>query len=198
MIANRSEEAQVTDPRDLTVRVGVVLYDSLIEVDPIFTAAVAEIQQRGIMIGGLLQYFGARMSNGKRSMWVEDIATRETIRLDQPRGPGATACILDPDALARAACMLRRSVSAGAEVLVVNRFGNAEADGRGMRAEFAEAICSGATVLVAAKFSLLNDLEGFLGGPAHVLLPSPTAIADWVEELATTRIVGDSSILSEV
>ncbi len=176
-----------TAPPDLTARLGVLLYDTSIEVDAILAAAVARIRQRGIAVSGILQHFGERLSNGKRSMWVVDIVTGRTIRLDQPRGPGAIACMLDPDALAQAACMLRRAIAAGADLVVASRFGNAEADGRGMRAELADAICSGAAVLVATRFSLLNDLEGFLGGPAHLLLPSPAAIATWAESLVACR-----------
>jgi hypothetical protein len=165
----------------LTAQVGVLLYDGSIEVDTILAEAVAKIQARDIAVGGLLQFFGERLPNGKRSMWVEDIGSGALIRLDRPRGPGAVACLLDPDALAQAACMLQRAVDSGPQLLVVSRFGNAEADGRGMRAEIADAICSGAAVLIAVKFSLLNDLEGFLGAPAHLLLPSADAIMTWTE-----------------
>jgi hypothetical protein len=176
-----------TAPADLTARLGVLLYDTSIEVDAILAAAVARIRQRGIAVSGILQHFGERLANGKRSMWVVDIVTGRSIRLDQPRGPGAIACMLDPDALAQAACMLRQATAVGADLVVASRFGNAEADGRGMRAELADAICSGAAVLAAARFSLLNDLEGFLGGPAHLLLPSPVAIATWAESLVARR-----------
>lgn len=167
----------------LTAQVGVLLYDGSIEVDTILAEAVAKIQARDIAVEGLLQFFGERLANGKRSMWVEDIGSGALIRLDRPRGPGAVACLLDPDALAQAACMLQRAVNSGPDLLVVSRFGNAEADGRGMRAEFADAICSGTPVLVAVKFSLLNDLEGFLGAPAHLLLPSADAIMTWAEDI---------------
>jgi len=182
----------VTLPRsqplaDVSDRVGVLLYDNSIDVDGILADAVALIAARGVAVGGLLQRFGARLPNGKRSMWLDDIRTGATIRLDRPRGPGATACILDPDALAQAACLLQHATAAGIDVLVVNRFGNAEADGRGMRAEFAEAICSGSAVLIAVKYTLLDDFEGFLGGPAHLLLPVPAAIADWADSFLERR-----------
>lgn len=172
-----------TPPAHLTARVGVLLYDDTMEVDTILAEAVAKIQARDIAVGGLLQYFGERLANGKHSMWVEDIGSGALIRLDRPRGPGAIACLLDPDALAQAACMLQRAIDDKPELLVVSRFGNAEADGRGMRAEFADAICSDAAVLVAVKFSLLNDLEGFLGAPANLLLPSAIAIAGWADSI---------------
>ncbi len=170
-----------------TAKVGVLLYDTTVEVDAILSASVATLRARGIDVGGLLQRFGERMSNGKRSMWLDDVGTGRTIRLDRPRGPGATACILDPDALAEAACLLRRAAEARHAVIIVSRFGNAEADGGGMRAEIADAIFSGAVVLIAVRFSLLGDLEGFLGDPATVLLPTPLAIADWVDHAMAIR-----------
>ena len=185
MIMKRSTTkfTQIDAATDLSTRVGVLLYDNSIDVDAILAAAVADARARGIAVAGLLQRFGPRLDSGKRSMWVDDIQTAQTIRLDAPRGPGAQACILDPDALSRAACLLQRATESDAELIVVNRFGNAEADGRGMRAEFAGAICAGAAVLVAVRYSLLNDLEGFLGGPAYLLLPQPMAIANWAEAI---------------
>ena len=89
-------------PAHLTVRVGVLIYDASIEVDSVMAEAVDRIQARDISVGGLLQCFGERLSNGKRSMWVEDIASGALIRLDRPRGSGAMACLLDPDALSLA------------------------------------------------------------------------------------------------
>jgi hypothetical protein len=166
---------------DPAAKVGVLLYNNTLEVDDLLAASVDLIKAHGITVAGLLQRFGERLPNGKRSMWVEDIATNRTIRLDRPRGPGAVACILDPDALTQCACLLQEAVSSGADLIVVSRFGNAEADGSGMRAEIAEAICSGAAVLIPVRYSMLPDLEGFLGGPASLLLPSPVAIADWAE-----------------
>ncbi|MDR3535674.1 MAG: DUF2478 domain-containing protein [Acetobacteraceae bacterium] len=168
---------------DLTAKVGVLLYNTSIEIEAILEASVDLIREQGVRVAGLMQHFGDVLPNGKRSMWLEDILTAETVRLDVPRGSGTVACVLDPDALAQAACMLQRAATSGADLIVVNRFGNAEADGSGLRAEIAEAICSGIAVLIPVRFSLLHDLEGFLGSAAPVLLPSPAAIADWAKDV---------------
>lgn len=165
---------------EAAAQVGVLLYETSVDVEGILTDAVERLRARGITIGGLLQRFGEQLPNGKYRMWVDDITTGESVRLDQPRGDGASACIVDPDALAQAACMLRRITEARPAVIIVNRFGHAEADGGGMRPEIADAVCSGAVVLIAARFSYLDALEGFLGGPPTLLLPSAVSIADWV------------------
>jgi Protein of unknown function (DUF2478) len=170
-----------TSEPNVAATVGVLLYDTSVEIDSIVTAAVQDLRARGISIGGLLQRFGEQLPNGKYRMWVDDITTGESVRLDTPRGAGASACIVDPDALAQAACMLRRVTEARPDLIIVNRFGHAEADGGGMRAEIADAVCSGAAVLLAARFDYLDALEAFLGGPPTVLLPSAVAVADWAE-----------------
>jgi Protein of unknown function (DUF2478) len=162
-------------------KVGAVLYDDAVEVDAILIAGVAAIRARGVAVGGLVQRFGERLPNGKQSMWLDDIATGHGIRLDQPRGPGAKACTLDLDALAQASCMLRCAIEAAPALIIVNRFGRAEAEGGGMRAEIAEAICCGAAVLIAVRFSRLEHLKDFLGEPPSLVMPSPRAIVDWVD-----------------
>jgi hypothetical protein len=166
---------------DIAAKVGVLLHDSTVEVDAILTETVRRVRARGIVVGGLLQRLGERLSNGKPSMWLDDIATGRTIRIDQPRGPGARACILDTDALAQASLLLRRATEAEHALIVVNRFGHAEANGGGMRAEIADAICSGAAVLIAVRPSRLDGLENFLGGPASLLPLSAVALTGWAE-----------------
>lgn len=175
-------------PPEVTARVGVLLYETSAEIDAILTEAVERLRARGVSVGGLLQRFGEPLPNGKYRMWVDNITTGESIRLDRYRGAGASACILDPDALAQAACMLCRIVEARPDLIIVNRFGHAETDGGGMRPEIADAVCSGAAVLLAARFTYLDALEDFLGGPPTVLRPSATAIVDWVEHIVASTL----------
>ena len=175
---------------DIAAKIGVLPYDKNVAVDAFLAEAVHHIRARGISVGGLLQRTGEPHSNGRLSIWLDDIGTEETLRLDQPRGPGARDCIVDPDALAQAACLLRRAIERGHHLIVVNRFGYAESEGGGMRAEIADAICSDAVVLIAVRGSRLDDLERFLGGAATVLPPSSTAIADWIERIVSARRQG--------
>ena len=165
----------------LTDRVGVVPYDDSAGLDVIMSDVVDLFRARGVTVAGLLQRSGEPVPSGKQSMWVEDILTGHAIRLDQPRGPGAIACTFDTDALARSAFLLRSAVESGAELIVVSRFGSAEAEGRGLREEIAAAICAGAVVLIPVRNSFLPALEDFLGAPAKVLDASVAVISDWTE-----------------
>nr|WP_294506892.1 DUF2478 domain-containing protein [uncultured Rhodopila sp.] len=151
--------------------------------DAIVSEAVDRLRARGVKVAGLLQRSGGAAPGGKRAMWVEDIGTGQMIRLDQPRGPGAIACTFDTGALAQAAYLLQTAVESGAELLVVNRFGSVEAEGRGLRPEIAAAICSGLAVLIPVRASLLPELQAFLGGSATCLPASVRPIEAWAEAL---------------
>ena len=75
----------------VAARVGVLLYDTSVEVDAILSSAVEHLRARGVTVGGLLQRFGEQLPNGKYRMWVDDITTGQSIRLDDPRGRSAPA-----------------------------------------------------------------------------------------------------------
>ena len=156
-----------------------VIYDESLDVDAVLSAVTDLLRSKGIRVAGLLQRFGALTLGGKRSMYVEDISSGERVRLDLPRGPGASGCLLDPSALARAASLLRLAIRSRPDVLIVNRFGRQEAEGRGLRPELAEAVCAGLLTVVAVGQSLLADWEKFVGEPGHTLPAKPNEVAIW-------------------
>lgn len=176
---------------DPNAKVGVLLYMTTAEIDAILADTVALIRGRGLSVGGLLQRNAERLPSGRHAMWVDDIVTGQTIRLDQSRGPGARACVLDPDALAQAACWVRDTIDTGVDLIVINRFGHAEAEGEGLRSEIAAALLSGAAVLIAVRPGRLDALEHFLGGTALLLDGTPEAIADWAERAAAVGIAAE-------
>jgi len=158
-----------------------ILYGERLDVDAVLVSVTNLLRSKGIRVSGLLQHFGAPTPAGKRSMYVEDIASGERVRLDLPRGSGASGCTLDPDSLVKAAALLRDAIRSRPDVLIVNRFGQQEAEGRGLRPELAEAVCAGLPTLVAVKESLLPEWKSFVGdGP--ILPAEPSAIASWVCE----------------
>ena len=128
---------------DIAAKVGALLYETTAGPHAVLTAVVARLRAQGVTVGGLLQRMGERLPGGKHSFWLDDIATGQAIRLDEPRGPSARSCTLDTDALAQGAYLLRRATEAGLDVIIVSRFGSLEAEGNGLRSEIADAICSG-------------------------------------------------------
>ncbi len=180
-------QPEIRPDQEIAERVGVLLFDRSAEVNTLMADAVTLLRARGIAVGGLVQHFGERLPSGKHSVWVDDIATGEVIRLDEPRGPGARSCTLDSSALTEAACRLRMATTSGAAVIVIPRFGSVEAEGGGLRLEIAEAVLSGAAVIIGVRPPLLPQLEQFLGGPGMRLPPTAASIAAWGAERAGRR-----------
>ena len=165
-------------------RVAAVVYEHGEEADAAIAAAVAALRRAGLAVGGLLQLFGPAAADCRRAMTLQVLASGACIRLDQNLGRAAQGCVLDSDALARAAQALHEAIAARPDLLVVSRFGKQEAAGGGMRAEIAEALLSGIPVLVAVRATLRETFEGFLGASVATLPPDPESIAAWAQAQA--------------
>lgn len=71
-------------------------------------------------------------------------------------------------------------LAAGADVLIVNKFGKHEAEGRGFREAIAEALARDIPVLVGVNRLNLAAFEEFSGGLAVPLLPQEDALCAWI------------------
>jgi hypothetical protein len=76
--------------------------------------------------------------------------------------------------------LVSASLAGGADLLIVNKFGKHEADGRGFREVIAEALARGIPVLVGLNGLNLPAFEGFAGGLAVPLPPEEEALSAWV------------------
>jgi Protein of unknown function (DUF2478) len=168
-------------------RAAAVVYTREDNVDTALAAAFQAMSRAGMVIGGLLQRVGKQIAPGKREMLVRILPDGETIRLSDPRGTGVQGCILDTDALARAAVAFRRATLARPDLLFANRFGKEEVSGGGLRAELAEAIMADIPLLVPVRVDMLPDWRDFLGEQARELPPATNAILNWAWPL-----VGDN------
>ena len=160
-------------------RTAAIVYGPGDDADAALLAAVAVLQRAGRTLGGLLQRFGEQIAPGKREMLLDILPGGETIRLNDPRGKGVQGCILDSDALARAAMAFHQAALARPDLLVASRFGKSEVSGGGLRSELAEAMIAGIPLLVPMRTEMLAGWNAFLGGPGEVLAPRAEAILAW-------------------
>lgn len=162
-----------------SLRAAAIAYGPGDDADAALRLAVGIMQKSGRSIAGLLQRFGAPIAPGKREMLLDIVPGGQTIRLNDPRGSGVQGCILDTDALARAAMAFDTAIHARPDLLVASRFGKEEIAGGGMRAELAEAVIAGIPLLVPMRIETLPAWNAFLGRPSEVLAPRTEAILAW-------------------
>jgi molybdate transport system ATP-binding protein len=166
-----------------------IVYGPGDDVDAALTEVVEALQRTGRTVAGLLQRFGETVAAGKREMLLRILPGEDTIRLNDPRGSGVQGCILDTDALARAAMLFREAALSAPDLLLASRFGKQEAAGSGMRAELADVLQSSTPLLVPMRNDMLPAWSAFLGAPVEVLAPDADAILAWANRNCPVRTV---------
>ncbi|WP_027015553.1 DUF2478 domain-containing protein [Comamonas composti] len=141
-------------------------------------SAARQLQQQGLNIGGLI-HRQDRYANGNKRMQLFDLRSTQSFELSQDLGSDSRACSLNPQALAQASEVLRKALADGVDLVVVNRFGVAEAEGRGFAAEFAACVLAGAPVITAVARRHLQDWQRFTAGLHAELGADEQQIQDW-------------------
>lgn len=114
------------------------------------------------------------------------------VRISQDLGTGSAACRMDAGALEDAVGItIARLAADGADLVVLNKFGLSEAEGRGFRALIAEALGRGLPVLLGLSDTHRAAFEQFSEGMAITLPPDEQAILDWCR--ATVRPDADAT-----
>jgi len=140
------------------------------------------MQAQGLRLAGTVQSNPLRDNRPKCDMDVHVLPDGPVLRISEDRGPLARGCRLDAGMLETAvAATLDRLDTA--ELLVINKFGKQEAEGRGFVPVIAEAMAGGLPVLVGVNPINHAAFQAFSGGIARNLEPEPALIADWAVSL---------------
>ncbi len=149
------------------------------ETDAFLVALARGLERRGHRLAGTVQTNVERACTHHCDMDVQVLPDGPVIRINQDLGAGSTGCRLDPGALEQAVAAVAPRLAA-ADLLIVNKFGKHEAEGRGFREVIAEALARGIPVLVGLNGLNLPAFEGFAGGLAVPLPAEEEALAAWV------------------
>ena len=103
------------------------------DTDLILAQLAANLSARGLRCCGAVQINTECPDAGPCDMDVKVIPGGEVLRISQSLGPGARGCRLDPSALETAVGQVAARLDAQTDLLIVNKFGKHEAEGRGFR-----------------------------------------------------------------
>lgn len=135
---------------------------------------------RGIKTCGLVQINTECADGGKCDMDVRVLPRGRVIRISQSLGREARGCRLDSQALEEAVGLVTAELAKGADLMIINKFGKAEAEGRGLRPIIAEALGMDVPVVVGLNAANEVAFEEFAGGLAEKLEPEISVLTDWV------------------
>lgn len=147
--------------------------------DAVLAQVVALLAAEGVRMAGTVQSNTERPDRAHCDMDVQVLPDGPWFRISQDLGNQSKGCRLDPGALEQAVMAATPRLD-GAEVLVINKFGKLEAEGRGFCALIAEALSRGMTVLVGVNGLNRPAFETFAGGMAESVGNDPRQIADWI------------------
>lgn len=152
---------------------------------PILDTVVEILVSQGIVVAGYLQREFPGNGNAISDTMLEDIETGEQFGIMQALGSSATSCRLDTQALAHIAGRVVARLERPADILVLNRFGKAEAEGHGLRAVLEMAIEQDIPVLTSVGLSYLEDWRNYVGDLAVHFPPDVPVVLDWCRSMTT-------------
>ena len=112
-------------------------------------------------------------------MDVQVLPDGPIIRISQSLGREAKGCRLDPAALEGAVAEVDMRLRKGADVLILNKFGKHEADGRGFRDVIAEALSQETPVITGVNKQNMDAFVEFTGGIAVQVPATVEDLAHW-------------------
>lgn len=158
------------------------------DTDLVLQTLAADLATRGLRCCGTVQINTAKASGregfeGPCDMDVRVLPEGPILRISQDLGPQARGCRLDPAALEIAVGLVAARLSSGADLLIINKFGKHEAEGRGFRDVIAEAVTMDVPVLVGLNAINRQAFEAFAEGMAIELQPNTSALRTWVDKV---------------
>jgi len=155
--------------------------------DRLLSAVAERLLDNGAKLAGVVQTNTECADSSKCDMDVRVLPAGETIRISQSLGTHSRGCRLDPAALEQAVGYVTASLADAPQLLIINKFGKHEADGRGFRPVIAEALAQDIPVLVGVNGLNSEKFQTFTGGAAEQLTPELDAITEWFERVVAQR-----------
>lgn len=150
------------------------------DTDRLLAAVADRLTRDGVRLVGALRAVSpeAVSSHCDSDLWL--LPDGPIMRITQDLGPDSTACRMDAGAFEEAVALAASRLHAkGVDLVLLNKFGLSEAEGRGFRALIADALGNGVPVLAGVSETHRAAFDDFAGGLAAHLPPEADAVLAW-------------------
>jgi len=161
------------------------------ETDRLLAAVAEHLTQDGFRLAGALRPVSSGVGPGHcdSDLWL--LPDGPLMRVTQDLGAGSTACRMDAGAFEETVGLATSRLRAGgADLVMLNKFGISEAEGRGFRTLIAEALGRDLPVLIGVSDVHRAAFDRFAGGMAIELLPEEDAVLAWCHQAITQMTEG--------
>jgi len=168
------------------VKLGYLVPPDGVSADDLLVALVARLRVAGVRVAGAIQHNAEADDRGRCHMDLEVLTGHRILRISQDLGAMAQGCRLDPGALEEAVALVLAALGgqgdARPDLVVINKFGKQEIDGRGFRPVIAAALEADVPVLVAVRPASLAAFQTFTDGFGEDVSPDLEALVAWATE----------------
>ncbi|MFU8834981.1 MAG: DUF2478 domain-containing protein [Roseovarius sp.] len=148
--------------------------------DWLLSRVVARLKDEDVRVLGALRPVAPGRSEEQCNSDLLLLPDGPVVRITQDLGSGSQACRMDAGALEAAVGQATaRLAGQGADLVVLNKFGLSEAEGRGFRSLIGEALAQGVPVLIGVSETHRAAFETFADGMAEKLPPDEDAVLGW-------------------
>jgi nucleoside-triphosphatase THEP1 len=165
-----------------TARLAAVVYQSGFKIDDFLTRLVNLLRADQVKIAGVLQENARDVAGFCSAMTLVDLTSRRRFRISQDLGSQAQGCRLDARGIAEIGPLLERTLDQDVELIILNRFGKAEAEGGGLRSAFVRAMEAGIPTVTAVRVPYTEAWWLFHGQFAAELATDLDAVLAWCRE----------------
>lgn len=157
-------------------------------IDDLLAEVAHAFEDDGLRLAGTVRVKPADPSGHPCDMDLRVLPDGPGFRISQPLGPMAKGCRLDGGVIEAIAAEVEARLG-GADLLIVNKFGKLEAQGRGLCPAITLAMDMEIPTLVGVNEMNVPDFHAFSDGSAEVLKPDLRAIRAWFERTHAPRIL---------
>lgn len=165
-------------------RIGYVVFKPRQPVDGMLSECARHLREAGVQVAGVIQALPEERAAADCGMSLRNLEDGTLFGITQDLGEGAEGCALDPQALTVIVQQVLEAMARQPQLVIVNRFGKAEADGHGLRNVFERALIDALPLLVAVREDFVPAWDAFHDGLAEELPYDAGAVLDWCREVA--------------
>lgn len=163
------------------MKIGYVMSPGRGDVDRVLGRLAETLMARGVDVAGVVQTNTDCGPSKACDMDVEVLPAGPVLRISQDLGPESRGCRLNPEALELAVGLVGQRLNGDTRLLVVNKFGKQEAEGRGFREVIGAALAQDIPVVVGLNGLNRDAFEEFCGGMAEAQTPELQALLEWFD-----------------
>lgn len=149
-------------------------------IDDLIAAGVGAFEEEGLRLAGTVRAKPADPSGHPCDMDLRVLPDGPRFRISQPLGRMAKGCRLDGGVIEAIAVKVEARLP-GADLLIVNKFGKLEAQGRGLSPAILMAMDRGIPTLVGVNEMNVPDFLRFSDGAAEAMRPDLRAMRAWFD-----------------